>query len=218
MKFNYLTILSCITAGLVCSCGDDVGYTPAIPGDFTVFEVEDQISSKVEYTSMSVSVVLNENQTPSDLTIRKVKLSEGARCHDPEIADGKKIDLSSPKTVTLSTYKDFTWTIDYRQPVNRYAICENQVGEAAIHPESKTISVYVKIDNTSYIDSRTRLKILDMKLEREGSRIISTTDLNGETLEITRFPITLDCFYQRTFTVDDHGVKSDWRFIALPAK
>ena len=54
-----------------------------------------------------------------------------------------------------------------------------------------------------------------MKLGLKGSRVVSTTDFNGNVQEISAFPVTLDCFYERKFTVDEEGTTSEWTLIAL---
>lgn len=219
MKLKLSVLSGFVLAAGLSSCGlDNDMHFPKIKADITVFEIEGQTSSRIDVNNYTVSVVLGESVDISDLTIKSVKFTETARCSDRNIRTGGKIDLSSPYSLTLSTYQDYEWTITATQPIERYVKAENQTGDATIIAESRKISLTVKTTGSEYDDSRRRLKITDMKLGREGSRVISTTDSNGNVLSIESFPVILDCFYERTFTVDDHGTLSEWSMIVLPAK
>ena len=161
---------------------------------------------------------MNEDARLDDLNIHRARFSHFARCADVNMADGKRIDLSSPVTLTLTSgRKDYVWTIMAEQPVSYYVRCEGQVGEAAINAEAHTICLTIQTTGSSYQDSRMKLKILDMKLGREGSRVVSTTGYKESPQAISGFPVVLDCFFERTFTVEDHGDTVVWTMITLPA-
>lgn len=222
---SYILIATAAAGFSSCSLDNDMRL-PKTPADFTAFEIDGQTSAKIDTRSLTVSVVLSEDVEINDLSIKTVRYTEGARCSDPSIAEGKSIDLSTPVQVTLTIFRDYLWTISATQPVSRYIECENQVGEAIIHEDTRTVNVTVQTDKKQYIDSRTALVINDMKLEIKGSEIISTTgmevdDATGEYTEVTRdmtgFPVTLDCFLERTFTVRlPDGTTTEWRMIVLP--
>lgn len=201
-----------------CSMENDMRL-PKVPAYITSFEVDGQESCKIDNSSQTVSLVLTEQVDIEKAPIRDITISENAKCTDRTVTRGGTINLSSPKVVVLRTYQDYSWTISATQPVERYVKCDNQVGEASIHPETKTVSVTVNIGKDIYNDSRTRLTINDMKLEIEGSKVISTTDRNGTVSKIDSFPVTVDCFYKRTFTVQlPNGTTTDWQMIALPSE
>ena len=126
--------------------------------------------------------------------------------------------MTSPYQVTLSVFRDFKWTISAEQPVERYVKCDKMVGEATIFPDTRKISIKVKPNVGSAIDSRSNLVISDMKLGLKRSRIISTTDMHGNVQTISSFPVTLDCFNERRFTVEQDGETSEWTLIALPSE
>ena len=92
-----------------------------------------------------------------------------------------------------------------------YVRCDNQSGEASFNLKDKEVTVYV-----SDAQDLTKVNILDMKLEPEGSKIVSTTGFElegGEYVEKTvqcSFPMTLDCILQRHFTVEDRGETVVW--------
>lgn len=213
---RFIFILMAASALCSCSLKNDM-QLPKDSADITAFEVYDQESSKIDAKNRTVTVTLSEDAYVNDLNIKTVKFSDGTRCNDPKLADGRKIDLTSPYVVTLSIFRDYKWTISATQPVERYVKCEKQVGDATIFPDTRKISLVVDTDKNSYIDSRTKLVINDMKLGLTRSRITSTKDYYGKVTEIESFPVTLDCFYERTFYVEQDGETQEWTMIVLPA-
>ena len=218
-RISYIALSLAAACGVsACSIKNDM-QLPKISADITTFEIYGQVSSRIDIRNYTVSVVLSEDQNPEELNIKTVKFSEGAKCSDKTLADGHAIDLSEPYTVTLSMFRDYVWTITAEQPVERYVKCENQVGSEVILPEDRKINIRVKPAVNSAIDSRTHLKITDMKLGLKGSSIVSTTDYLGNTEVISGFPVTLDCFYERKFTVrEKDGSNTVWTMIALPSE
>lgn len=216
-RLFYISAVLAVSGLVSCSFDNDM-QLPRTSADFTAFEVYGQVSSRIDTKAYTVSVVLDEDARLDDLNIKTVRFSEGTRCSDPGIADGRKIDLSSPYAVTLSVFRDFKWTITASQPVERYIKCDKMVGEATIFPDTRKISIKVKPDAGSAIDSRSALVIKDMKLGLRRSRIVSTTDMDGNVQLITSFPVTLDCFYERRFTVEEDGKTCEWTLIALPSE
>lgn len=219
LKFKKLTRLTIfLAAGALASCSPEINIVQEVDADFTAFEVKGQISSKIDIVGRNVEVVIKETDSPASLNIEKVRMTKGAICSDPNISAGKQLDLTSPKSVTLTTYRDFDWTISAVQPVDRYVYCEKQLGEAVIHADTRSITIFADVDPNSYIDSRTSLKILDMKLELVGSKVVATTDYKGNRQEITGFPIVLDCLFKRTFTVEHGGKTTEWSMLVLPGR
>ena len=216
-SFGFIPCLLALTQIFLSCDRENGGFVPAVKADIVEFEVYGQRSSNIDIDNRTVNVVLNEDMSLDDLNIHRVRFSKFARCSDVNIADGKKIDLSRPVSVTLTSDRDYVWTISAIQPVEYYVHCEGQVGEAAINPDAHTICVTIQTTGSSYDDSRQRLKILDMKLGREGSRIISTQGYHEDVQEISSFPVVLDCYFERTFTVEDHGTTIVWTMITLPA-
>ncbi len=200
-----------------CNLDNDTRY-PDVPTDITVFEVKGQKSSTIDPNNLSVTVDLPEEANTESLEIARFKFTEGAQCKTPGMEAGSKIDLSKDMHVVLYRYKEYVWTISATQKVERYVHCERQVGDAVIIPSEKKINLTVTPDKTSYIDVRTKLEITDMKLGRTGSKVISTTDNKGVTTKIESFPVILDCFYQRTFTVEEDGKTYDWKMIVLTSE
>ena len=206
MRKSFKHLFFIAAAGLLASCSieNDIRF-PEIHADITAFEVEGQVSSKIDIKTNSVSVVLGEDVKMNDLIIKNLKYTDKAK--------------SSPYQVTLSTFKSYIWTISATQPIERYFRCKGQQGEASIHVDTRRISVKVNVNKNSAIDSRSSLEITEAKLGIKGSEIVSTTDSQGNVTAISGFPVVLDCFYERTFTVrEPDGTTTDWKMIALPAE
>lgn len=218
MSIAFLRRLPELGAAVLAAVSCDLGsaYVPEVKADITAFEVEGQTSCRVNINDRTVAVVLNEDADISDLTVKTFRYTDLARCSSGELHAGGKIDLSSPYTLTLTTFRDYEWTIKASQPIEMYVKAENQAGEASIFADSKKIFLRVDTGDNEYDDNRRRLKILDMKLGRKGSKVVSTTDSNGNVRSIESFPVVLDCFYERKFTVEELGVKTEWSMIALP--
>lgn len=82
-----------------------------VPAEILAFEVEGQISSEISRARKTVTVTVPGNADMSALTISRVQITQGASC-TPALTAGSKIDLSSPKTFTLTTYDPYIWTIE----------------------------------------------------------------------------------------------------------
>ena len=82
-----------------------------VPAEFLAFDVEEQMSSTISRAQRTVTITVPENAAMGALTISKVQITEGATCA-PALTVGSKIDLSSPKTVVLTTYDPYTWTLE----------------------------------------------------------------------------------------------------------
>ena len=118
----------------------------------------------------------------------KNTLTEGATCE--EIGDW--LDLSAPVKAVLHTYQDYEWTLSATQPIERYVRCTGQAQDAQFNMETRT--VYVYMPDTQPLSSVT---IESMKLEPEGSVIVSTTGYESDLQHLTlttravSFPMTL---------------------------
>ena len=159
-----------------------------------------------------VSVVLEEWADAGHVKVRTCTLSEMTTCDEI----GEWLDLSQPKKVMLHTYQDYEWTIRASQPIERYVRCTGQAQEAKFNLETR--HVYVYLPDTHPL---TEVTIEDMKLEPEGSRILSTTGYESNlghltlTTRAVSFPMTLDCVTERSFFVEWNDSVIEWHFKAL---
>ena len=211
MKNLSIIILSSL---LLASCiKNDLSY-PRIIADITAFAVEGQKSVEINASDRTVSVVLEETAD-----IKALNLVDFAYTQEAEILEPlpSVLDLSSPLTVTLQTYQDYVWTISASQPIERFIDVENQMGEAAFDVENRMVYVYVPEDQ-----QLSKIVINDMKLEPEGSYIVSTIgtvvvdSVEESVTENVEFPMTLDCTLIRYFDVEYKNETVRWSLKVLP--
>lgn len=81
-----------------------------VPAEFLYFEVEGQEYCNISRAQKTVTVYLPEDANLSTVIITELLLTEGA-VSEPSLKVGMVIDLTSPLTVTLTTYDDYIWTI-----------------------------------------------------------------------------------------------------------
>lgn len=215
MKLSrYILLLSAIVSISSCLISNDMSY-PKVSADITGFDVEGQVSSEIDPKTHTIHIVLNETANISKLKISRFSMSEGSEAITP-IKAGDIIDLTSPMTVTLRIYEETQWTISATQPIARYVRCANEAKPAQIDVVNRSVTVFV-----SQNQPLETILINEMKLEPEGSRIISTHGKaieNGQIVdknEDCHFPMTLYCVLQRIFLVEYKGQNIVWTFNAV---
>ena len=202
------------------SCFPNDMSLPRILAQFTKLEVKGGIETVINTEERTVSVVVNEEVELNSLEVETVALNEKAYFTAGDFP--KVLDLSSPMEVMLSMYQDYDWTLTASQPVERYFRCTNQIGNAEFDVPSRVVRVYV-----SQSQRLDRLEVLDMKLERVGSVVETTSAVElvnsqtGELAEVVReceFPMVLDCDVRRTFNVSFQGNVIPWTLYAVPVE
>ena len=206
-RLRLMTFLLVVLILPSCLFENDLSY-PKIAADILSFKVEGQSSVVIDKDNREVIVEFEETADMSRVRVNEITVSEGARIVDdlPQY-----MDFTVPFMITLHTYEETVWKISATQPVLRYINVQNQVGEAEFDVPNRSAVVYVS--------DRQPLKTVtfnDMKLEREGSVVVSTTGtMNIETqpVEDVReccFPMTLECVLLRKFTVQTEDGEVDW--------
>ena len=216
---KYILSFSLVLA-LAVSCFPNDMSLPRVLAQFTKLEVEGGLETVINPENRTVSIVVDEQAEMGALVVKTVELNEKASFKDGSFPG--VLDLSSPMEVMLSMYQDYDWTISATQPVQRYVRCTNQIGEAEFDLESKIAKVY--ISQSQRLD---QLEILDMKLERVGSVVKTTSAVElvntqtGELAQVVRdcaFPMVLDCDVKRTFNVAFQGADIQWTLYAVPVE
>ena len=209
-----------LVAVLSVSCFPNDMSLPRILAQFTKLEVKGGIETVINTEERTVSVVVNEEVELNSLEVETVALNEKAYFTAGDFP--KVLDLSSPMEVMLSMYQDYDWTLTASQPVERYFRCTNQIGNAEFDVQNRVVRVYV-----SQSQRLDRLEVLDMKLERVGSVVETTSAVElvnsqtGELAEVVReceFPMVLDCDVKRTFNVSFQGAVIPWTLYAVPVE
>ena len=168
----------------------------------------------------TVSIVVDELVELDSLVVETVVLNENAYFAAGDFP--RVLDLTAPVEVLLSMYQDYDWTISATQPVERYFRCSNQIGNAEFDVQNRVVKAY--ISQSQRLD---QLEVLDMKLERVGSVVETTSAVElvnsqtGEVSEVVRdceFPMVLNCDVQRTFNVSFQGETIPWTLHAVPVE
>ena len=200
-----------------CLIDNDMSY-PRTRAAFTGFEVKGQKNVTIDENARTVSIELDELADISAVEVVSVSVTEGATCADLPL-QGTVLDLTHPKKFVLSIYQDYEWTVSASQNIERYVRCDNQAGDASFNVKDRDVTVYV-----SDVQDFASVNITDMKLEAEGSEVVSTTGYELEDwkmVEKTRecsFPMQLNCLLQRSFTVLDRGEEIVWTMSVVKKK
>ena len=202
-----LSGVSTLLLAVSCLFDNDLSY-PKASADILSFTVEGQTSVVIDAGLHEIRLELAESADLTKVKVTELTVSEGARIEGGIPA---YLDLTRPVTLAVKTYEVTEWTVYADQPVLRYINVDNQVGEAEFNVPDRSAVVYV-----SGSQSLKSVTFLDMKLEKEGSEVVSTSasiivdkQAVEETLECD-FPMTLECVMLRKFTVLSDGEQIDW--------
>lgn len=206
MMKRIVTYLVAVLAVTAC-IENDLSY-PALEPELLSISLEGQKSVAIDKDAHIVNVVMGETADMS-----RVKVLSYSTAHDAEVVGGmpEYIDLNDTVSFKLRIYKDVEWKIAATQPIDRHIRCDNQAGEPDIDPVRRQAIVYVT--ETQPLES---IRINEMKLEPEGSVIVSTTGFvsqGGHSVPKTEacdFPMTLDCVIMRYFMVEYEGQQIEW--------
>ncbi len=198
--FAFLAMTSCLIE-------NDISF-PEKDALITAFEVEGQKSVNIDTENRHVEIVLTEQTDISAVKLLKLEFNEDVVLVGPA---PEVLDLTETVTLVLKAYEKFEWTISATQPIDRYIRVTNQVDEASFDLDTKTAFVFV-----SEYQKLGEIEFLEMKLEPEGSEIVSTTGFRYEDDESIKetlpcvFPMVLECVMLRTFKVEYDGEEIDW--------
>ncbi|MBQ6579088.1 MAG: PCMD domain-containing protein [Bacteroidales bacterium] len=207
-----LILLSASLAVVSCRFKNDLDY-PVIQGRIIDIQVEGQTGLKIDESTREAVIYLGETADIGSLKLLSVTYNEEATPVEPLSGT---LDLRSPISLILRTYQDYEWAISAVQEIERYIVCDNQMEQARFNPSERMAWVYVA-------DSQPLSSIVfrDMKLEPEGSEIISTTGWDSDfnqvysVTEDVHFPMTLSCVLERTFDVKYKGETRVWTVKAI---
>ncbi len=207
-----LVFIAALVTVVSCRFKNDLD-PPVIPAAILDIQVEGQTGLKIDASAREAVIYLEESANIGALRLISVTYSEETTPAEPLPGT---LDLRSPITVTLRTYQDYDWTISAIQEIERYIVCDNQMEEARFNPEERMAYVYVA-------DSQPLSSVMfrSMKLEPEGSEIVSTTGWDSDSDKVysktqdVKFPMTLSCVLERTFDVIYKGEKRVWTVKAI---
>lgn len=138
--FQWLVVCSYMAITLSSCIKNDIPY-PVVRLSITGFAVDGQIGETViNNEDRTVTVSLLDSVDINNVLVTHFTYSEDART---DLAENMKIDLSVPKKVVLSLYKDYEWTIIANQEVERKFSVKNQVGQPVFDVKNRQAIVYV---------------------------------------------------------------------------
>ncbi len=155
---------------LALSCvKNDIPYPVVVPHILTL-DAEGAKSVDIDNENRAVNIVLEENVDLKNVRIKGYTTD----IDEPRLSVSDKIDgrhdLTSPWTVTLSTWQDYQWTISAERPVERYFTVEGQVGATVMDVKNRRAIAYAsKTVNLSDV------RVKSLKLGPKG---VSTYSLN----------------------------------------
>lgn len=119
---------------------------------------------------------------PEEVNIYKVKIEDYKLTPGGEVIGdvlSTPLDLSSPLTVTLSLYQEYEWILRAEQPIERYFVIENQIGQSVIDVPSRR--VIASVSDKIPLD---KIKVKSLKLGPVGA--LMTPEIEGETVDFTK--------------------------------
>lgn len=184
-------------AVVAASClHNDIPY-PYIQANFLTFEVEGASgAANIDSINCTISLNFPEEADIYDVKVTGYTLTPGAHIagHDTITS----LDLSEPRTYTLTLYQNYPWIISGVQNIERYFTVEGQVGAATIDVPAQRVVVNVS-DN---VDLK-HVRVLTCKLGATGS--VMTPDIVGQTVDLSR-PLTVD--------IDRYDRRQSWTIYA----
>ena len=192
-SFIYYTIVFCCIC-LYSSCiKDDIPY-PVIPLQILAFEVEGQAGNVIiDKASRTVTVPLEETIDLKKIVVKRCTVTEGV---EAPLDSAAVLDLSSPKTFTMSLYQDYTWTIIASQNIERNLTIKNQFGKPIINSVKHEIAGEITLSSSQ--------KTVVLKSLKLGPKNITTME--------PELPLNepIDFSMPKKVTVRYHDIEEVW--------
>lgn len=180
---NILLFTSCLK--------NDIPY-PVIPMQILSFEVEGQNGATViDNGNRVVTVNLNETVNLKQVKVKQCTVTEGITA---PLDSTSVIDLSTPKSYTLTLYQDYVWTIKATQTIERKFSVEKQIGQSIFNDVQHQVVAYI-----SNKASQKNVTIKELKLGPEGITTMEP-ELTG----------TIDFSHPQKVTVKYHDITEEW--------
>lgn len=110
MRNRILVVAFVILALTGCEMENDMMIPKDVAG-YESFEVEDQVSSSVNTSKLTVTVTMPADYDLHSLSISKVKYTDPTRFKESQLAVGDHVDLSDTLRVRLMAFREFEWKL-----------------------------------------------------------------------------------------------------------
>lgn len=136
----FVGICSCIVWAFSSCINNDLPY-PVMRLSVTEFAVDGQIGDAVfNNEERTITVNLLDSVDLKKVLVTRLEYTEGA---ESDLEANTTVDLSSPKEITLSLYKEYKWRVIAQQTVERIFTVKKQVGPAVFDAATRQAIVYV---------------------------------------------------------------------------
>lgn len=195
MRTSFISCVVVLCSVWLCtSCiKDDIPY-PVIPLQILTFEVEGQEGNVIiDKATRTVTVPLQESANLKKVIVKHCTVTEGI---EAPLDSAAVLDLSSPKTYTMSLYQDYTWTIKATQNIERKLTIKNQFGKPAINVVKHEIAGEITLSS-----SQKTVVLKSLKLGPEGiTTMVPELPLN-EPIDFS-MPKKVKVYY--------HDIEEEW--------
>lgn len=138
--FSLFVVCGCVVIALSACIQNDIPY-PVMRLSITGFAVDGQIGETIiNNEERTVTVTLLDSVDIKKVLVTHLSYTDGA---ETDLVVNTTVDLSSPREVVLSLYKDYSWKIIANQEVERVFSVKNQVGKAVFDAKNRQAIVYV---------------------------------------------------------------------------
>lgn len=186
------TILLTILLAVGC-IKNDIPY-PIRKSFITDIEFRGQKSVEIKDNERIVNVVLDEVTDIQNVDLVKFVTTENTTVTPSVESLPMAIDLSSEFSFTLSTYQDYIWKIVAKQPIERSASVDGQIGDAIFDEKNHTATIYV-----SQKTDKSKIQVNHIKF---ASEVNSTVSPDPKTVTDFTNPVK--------FNVKQHGRTVEW--------
>ena len=138
-----------------------------IQPNFTSLQAEGQdAGTLIDTVARTVTLTLPEEVDIYNVAITEYSITEGSEIVDNPLT--APIDLSSPLTVVLRLYQDYSWKIIGNQTIERYFEVAGQMGESVIDVPGRRVLLTVNASS-----DLSALTIVRAKLGPAGASYLS---------------------------------------------
>lgn len=159
---SLLLLLSVVFTFVGC-IENDVPY-PVIKGKVEAVAFKGEKEVTIDQEAMAVNLILNDT-----VDIRRVDLTKLTVTPDAisTLKEGEVLDLTQPFKFSITTYQQYDWVINTTQPIDRKIKVQNQVGDAEIGVNTRTVRVKVSADQ-----DLANINIIEMQLGPSRSTML----------------------------------------------
>ncbi|MBR5435421.1 MAG: PCMD domain-containing protein [Muribaculaceae bacterium] len=189
-----------IIAAMSSCIENDIPYPHLDPKIVSMVAKNQSRAAVIDAAKHSVTLYFDENADIANVDVIDYQLSEeDATIDDSELHN---MDLRTPKTITVTLYYDYKWTISAQQTIDRNFSISAQVGSSTIDVPGLRAVAYI-----SSTQDITKVKVNSIKLGSSKSKM--SPDFNNAIVDFSSPQIV---------KVTDYGRTEQWTVYVEPAQ